>query len=157
MDTLDAKTRIMNEIDSIDVQVQAMHEQVSELHNRKNQYKDAYTAIISAERQAEHLLAGLLKAADLSDSEIAVSEAVAEVETIWEASPNDEAETETAFSEERFDPLQVLDQEISMSETPSPESETEEGLQDEPETETSEANGKQKGARQIPSFLRQYL
>ena len=156
MDTLDAKTRIMNEIDSIDVQVQAMHEKVSELHNRKNQYKDAYTAIISAERQAEHLLAGLLKAADLSESGIAESEVVAEADTIWEASPA-EAEAETAVSEESFDPLQVLDQEISMSEKQSAESETEEGLPDEPESVASEANGKQKGARQIPSFLRQYL
>ena len=156
MDTLDAKNRIMNEIDSIDVQVQAMHEKVSELHNRKNQYKDAYTSIVSAERQAEHLLAGLLKAADLSESEVAESEVVAEDANIWEASAEDAGEkAETTESKERFDPLQVLDQEISMSEDESPESEGTEKLED--ESEPSEVNGKQKGTRQIPSFLRQYL
>ena len=98
MDTLDAKTRIMNEIDSIDVQVQALQEKIAEMHSRKNQYRDAYTSIVAAEQQAESLLAGLLRAAD-------IEEAVAEDESIWEASAEDSNEVEEAAEEMSLDPL----------------------------------------------------
>lgn len=144
MDTLDAKTRIMNEIDSIDVQVQALQEKIAELHSHKNQFKEAYTAIVAAEQRAETLLSGLLKAAPVEQPE---------GDDVWEAPAEEETEGE---EQTRFVP--VYDRELSLIEAdPEDEnSESENAAESEMEG-AEEVNGKRKLARPIPSFLRQYL